>query len=365
MEVALPETPSLPGQPFSAARKETQQEVEALNALLANEEQQIGLEVALLVSLQRVQGAFDGGSAEWIDKQNQAIIDYASQLVPLLAAEPGLRAAVQAAYLTAGVQNELTTADVAKFQDRVRKDGLPADLAEALTQLGVDATAQSAILQDILAADPGALVFLRGFPEGLTDATVDGANAQSASALADLAGVPAPTTTTSTTLPPGHQVISGLELTLSGDADPDKQALEALSKDPTIAIGASGSADDPTVNGGSLRVRSSVFDNTYSLPSSGWAPVGKPGKSSGFHFKSKAGPIASVVVQAGKIIKARGKGNLGTSLASDPRPVDIVLQVGGKTYCAQFGGPSGGAVEFKPGKIFAANNAPPAAPCPP
>src|SRR5262249_62278882 len=117
------------------SRKETQQEVDALNALLTNEEQQIGLEVALLVSLQRVQGAFDGGSAEWIDKQNQAITDYAGQLVPLLAAEPGLRAAVQAAYLSAGVQEEVTPADVAKFQDHVRKDGLPADLAQALTQL--------------------------------------------------------------------------------------------------------------------------------------------------------------------------------------------------------------------------------------
>ena len=88
MEIAQPATPSLPGQPFTPARKETQQEIDALNALLANEEQQMGLEVALLVSLQRVQGAFDGGSAEWIDKQNQAIIDYASQLVPLLVAEP-------------------------------------------------------------------------------------------------------------------------------------------------------------------------------------------------------------------------------------------------------------------------------------
>src|SRR5262249_57829220 len=177
--------------------------------------------------------------------------------------------------------------------------------------------------------------------------------------------VASPTTTTSTTLPPGHQVISGLELTLSGDVDPNKQAVDVLSKDPTIAIGANGSADDPTVTGGSLRVRSSVFDNTYSLPSPGWAPVGKPGKSSGYRFKNKTGPIGSVIVQAGKIIKVRGKGSLGTSLAGDPRPVDVVLQVGGKTYCAQFGGPGGGAVEFKPGKIFAANNAPPAVSCPP
>jgi hypothetical protein len=88
MEIAQPATPSLPGQPFTPARKETQLEIDALNALLANEEQQMGLEVALLVSLQRVQGAFDGGSAEWIDKQNQAIIDYASQLVPLLLPSP-------------------------------------------------------------------------------------------------------------------------------------------------------------------------------------------------------------------------------------------------------------------------------------
>jgi hypothetical protein len=72
-----------------------------------------------------------------------------------------------------------------------------------------------------------------------------------------------------------------------------------------------------------------------------------------------------VVVQAGKIIKARGKGSLGISLESDPRPVDVVLQVRGQTYCAQFDVPGGGAVEFKPGKLFAANIAPPAASCPP
>ena len=362
--VAEPVTPVLPGQPFPAGRGETAQQVDALNALLANQEQQIGLVDALLTSINRAQGAFDAGNAAGIDLQNQAIVTYAGQLVDLLLAEPALRVAVQRAYLLAGVQVGFTPAKIAKWQATVGTDGLPADLSDALAQLGVDSAGQAFIFQNILSADPAA-VAARGFPDAFTDPSLDAAVAAAAAALAGFAGVAPPPTTTSTTLPPDHQLINGLSLTLVEAKDPSRQGLSVTSKDPTIAIDTNGRNDDPTVSGGSLRVRSSVFDDTYALPSIGWRLIGKPGQNKGYQFKSKTGPIGSVTVMAGKLLKASGKGDLGTQLGVDPRPVDIVLHAGSRTYCAQFGGPDSGSVVFKNGKTFAAKNAAPPLRCPP
>jgi len=365
MVIAQPQTPTLPGQPFAPVKGESQAEVDALNAVLQNEEEQVGLADALLTTINRAQGAFDAGSAEWIDQQNQAAADYAGALMALMAAEPGLRAAAQGAFLRAGVQPLIAPDDVAASQAALAKAGLPDDLSAALGALGFDAGALAAVLQQLLAADPAVLAALHGFPEVWTDPSLDGANAAAAGALAEFAGLTPPTTTTTTTLPPGDALLSGDILTLTDDTNPAKQGLSALSKDPAIGIGPNGSSDDPTVVGGSLRLRSGTFDVTYALPSGSWGLNGSAGEDKGYKFKSSTGPIASVTLKPGKQLKVKGKGGLGTPLASDPRPIDVVVQTGTRRYCAQFGSPDGGAVTVKIGKQFEARNAPPPRSCPP
>src|SRR5262249_9528058 len=67
-------------------------------------------------------------------------------------------------------------------------------------------------------------------------------------------------------------------------------------------------------------------------------------------IKCSTEPITSVIVKSGTQLKVKGKGVLGTPLASDPRPVDLVLKTGTRMRGAQFGGTNGGVLSFKTGK---------------
>src|SRR6185369_16911906 len=74
---------------------------------------------------------------------------------------------------------------------------------------------------------------------------------------------------------------------ITGDAiELAKGTLAVRSRDATIDLGGGvGSADDPTVNGGSVRVLSiegDVFDRTYSLPASGWRVLRRRGTAYGY-----------------------------------------------------------------------------------
>jgi hypothetical protein len=142
--------------------------------------------------------------------------------------------------------------------------------------------------------------------------------------------------------------------------------LNLLSKDTSITLGAGpSSADDPTEEGGQLRVVASGgdgFDETYSLATSGWRYISKKKPANGYTF-AKGNPIKSISVKPGKGIKIVGKGSaLGIGLASDPRPVLIELRLGGARYCMGFGG----SIEFTAGKKYLAKNSTAAdAACPP
>ena len=153
-----------------------------------------------------------------------------------------------------------------------------------------------------------------------------------------------------------------------------KRKLTVLSTDAAIELGAgNGSADDPRLGGGTLRVRtgggcgaSGVIpcDSTYSLPASGWKLVGRrPNRGYRYSDPTRAnGPIKAVILKSGKPrqLKAMGTGSgLGHSLAGSPRPVDVVLTTGIKRYCMTFNG----LQIFKPGKSFFTTNSPAAA-CP-
>jgi hypothetical protein len=160
---------------------------------------------------------------------------------------------------------------------------------------------------------------------------------------------------TTTTLPPGTaQPLAGAKLALRDNpANAAKRALQVVSRDAAVNLGAgNGTSDDPTGGGGRLRVRTTAgcgaagadaCDDTYDLPPSGWTRTGK-GANKGYRYRDGAqanGPIKSVVVKPGRrrLVSAKGKGSgLGHMLLATPAPVDIVLSTGTRDYCLRFGG---------------------------
>jgi glucose/arabinose dehydrogenase len=161
------------------------------------------------------------------------------------------------------------------------------------------------------------------------------------------------------------QLLTGKKLLLKAGADPAKKKLSVQSKD-AISLGAgNGSLDDPTLNGGSLRVMSAGFDDTYPMPSGNWSYIGAQGDGKGYLYRDKnlsAGPVGKAVMKNGKLVKASGKGpGLGHSLAADPNPVATVLTTGARKYCMSFGG----TAQFQANKSYSAKDAPAPGACPP
>lgn len=144
-----------------------------------------------------------------------------------------------------------------------------------------------------------------------------------------------------------------------------KRQLSLVSTDVAIGLGGGmGSADDPVVHGGSVRVLSiagDVFDATYALPATGWRYLKKKGAIVGYSFRGKGGAIHGVIVRAGSLVRVSGSGKgLGHTLGGSPAPVRVVVRVGEQPLCMAFGG----AVAFKPGRRFVAKGAPAPARCP-
>jgi hypothetical protein len=176
----------------------------------------------------------------------------------------------------------------------------------------------------------------------------------------------APATTTTTTLPGADEARSGKKLVLKDKPGaPAKRAFMAQSNDPALSIGAgSGSPEDPTLAGATLRLRGTTFDEVYDLPATGWRRLGKAGQQKGYKYADKAlaaGPIKAAILKPGKQLKVMGKGAaLGFTLDVDPSPVEVVLAIGPRRYCLAFGG----EVAFVPGKQLKAQDAPAPPGCP-
>ncbi len=171
---------------------------------------------------------------------------------------------------------------------------------------------------------------------------------------------------------PAEQPLAGKSLLLQDDADPTKKRVVAVSRDVSISLGSgNGSADDPVVNGGSLRIRTGdgcggPCDDTYTLASGGWSYIGQAGDNRGYRFRDPIGPIRLVVVRAGRRLRVVGRATampLGHELAADPQPVDVVLSVGTvpHRYCMEYGG----GTSFVANTRFIARNANAPALCPP
>ena len=117
-----------------------------------------------------------------------------------------------------------------------------------------------------------------------------------------------------------------------------------------------GTANDPTLAGGSLRVRTTVrdtFDMQFLLPASAWRTIGRPEEPRGYRFRTD-GPIRSITIKSGGRLRIAGSGaDLALSLQTDPNPVVVELAIGARRYCMEFGGDA----TFKPGRRFVARAA--------
>jgi len=145
-----------------------------------------------------------------------------------------------------------------------------------------------------------------------------------------------------------------------------KRGLLVLSRDHSIDLGGGkGSAGDPVVHGGSVRVLSidgDVFDTTYDLPSAGWRYLEKKGAVVGYVYRGK-GAVRHVLLRAGKLLRIAGGGSgLGHTLGGNPDPVRVVVTLGARRLCTAFEGTS----KFKEGKRFisSASDAPTRCPLP-
>ena len=142
------------------------------------------------------------------------------------------------------------------------------------------------------------------------------------------------------------QLITGDELLLR------PQQIGVRSRDVTLSLGGGqGSADDPVLHGGSVRVLSiagDVFDTTYALPAGGWRYLRRRGQVVGYRFKGDA-PIKRVRVKSGNGVRVTGKGlGLAHTIATNPDPVRVVVKIGGQQYCMRFGG----IPRFTPGSRY-------------
>jgi uncharacterized delta-60 repeat protein len=167
---------------------------------------------------------------------------------------------------------------------------------------------------------------------------------------------------TSTTAASGQR-LTGRKLRLKDGARPGRRAVTMVSRDPTLALGAgAGSADDPTLHGGSLRIVAlggDGFDDTYDLPTGRWRYLGKPSRGRGYRLR-RTGPIRSILVKSGKLLRLRGTGpQLGHSLGAAPEAVSVVLTIGTQRYCLTFAGGT-----FRAGRRYVAQDAAAPAACP-
>jgi glucose/arabinose dehydrogenase len=169
---------------------------------------------------------------------------------------------------------------------------------------------------------------------------------------------------------PAEKTISGRSLLLTTPPVAAKKSMTVLSTSGGIDLGAANfGEDDPTLFGGMLRVRTAAgcnggadpCDTEYVLGAGSWKYVFRPGLNRGYTYRNLLGTIRTVTFYPGRTIKIYGKGaGLGHQLAANPGPVDMVLTIGGRSFCMQFGG----TTAFLAGKKFMATFASAPGSCP-
>jgi hypothetical protein len=142
MQIATPVTPNIP--PVGSQAGIPQIVTGAVNALLQNQAQIVGLEQALVTTLNRAQGASDANNAYWLQQQLDAATLYLGQLSQLYSQMAGLLTQLSSALTAAGLNVTLTANEVLNFEVQVAASGLPAAVVAAMQQFGAD----NALIQD-------------------------------------------------------------------------------------------------------------------------------------------------------------------------------------------------------------------------
>jgi len=170
--------------PLAASGDITQSEADAYNMWQTNLSQSAGYGTALTTSLNREQGAATAGSSYWATTQMNAAVQFEAQLAALSDQEPALRSNVVAQFQAGGFPGIMvTTNDAINLQLQMITNGLPADLLNTLTALGVDPGTITNIEYTLLTADPGSMA--GGFPGGLVNTNLDSTARALAAGLRD------------------------------------------------------------------------------------------------------------------------------------------------------------------------------------
>lgn len=161
------------------------------------------------------------------------------------------------------------------------------------------------------------------------------------------------TSTSSTTLPTSLLGSKTLRLSPGNGKHAGTVALRLASRDGAIDAGrGAGSADDPTLHGGSLALRLNAWDvdASIALPAAGWRQV-----RNGWRYRGSEG---AVTVKDGKRLNA-SLALQGVSLQSiDPTPIDVLLRLGEQQLCLAF---QPGTATLKRRSIVAHDGAAPSA----
>jgi hypothetical protein len=136
--VALPFFPMTPQATAQAGI--TQDEANALNALLENLDKVSAYGNAAVTATNRAHGAQDAGDVYWQQTQLAAVKFYSFNLANLLATQPALRSNLESAFVKAGLPAiQITQQMISSFENSTAQNGLPKDFVQGLSNLGANA----------------------------------------------------------------------------------------------------------------------------------------------------------------------------------------------------------------------------------
>ena len=208
--IALPVTPLVPTAPSDPDVPASL--TNALNALFDNQKQAIGLEQAILTSINRASGAMAANDALWQQRQTQAAASYLLQLSGLANKQADLQAALQTAWTGAGFPSVVASAaDIHNFQLQLYANGFSANQTQLLTQLGLSPDNIAYLSRVLVAQDYNETALAGAFPANLTYQPFVDALHNAANSLTNLV------TTNGTPLADGQKVLGEGIISLPGN----------------------------------------------------------------------------------------------------------------------------------------------------
>jgi xylan 1,4-beta-xylosidase len=214
--IAQPVFPPLPSTSKSSA----------VNALYSNLQQQIGYSRALVVAVNRAQGASAARSHSWFLQQRQAAASYATQLSVLLGTQPALLSALQSESLGVLPSIVINGDQVLAYQRQLAAAGLPPARIAALASLQFSSSEIADVTNRIAAPSVGANApfVVTGVP---IDAALDSITLNLSQLLVQFAGTAAANpqnprvTVDFGSLVPGVESASGFLLSMDPTTPPD------------------------------------------------------------------------------------------------------------------------------------------------